>query len=325
MWRIVSVGIVAAVVLGVGAGAAAGPSDELFTFKDERIAESSGLASASWSDDVIYTHNDSGDSARFFAVDRTGATVGTYRLDGVRAIDWEDMARGLDDDGKPALFLGDIGDNKASRKEIAVYRVPEPQGPDAALPWVRYRFRYADGPRDAEALLVDPHDGRLYIASKVLFGRGAMYAAPEVLSTTEVNVLEPVGEVPSLVTAGDFSPDGSQVALLTYGGVYVGPGVTGPFTRLTGVRLPQAEGLTYSRDGRSLLISSEGVHASVEQVMLDASVSPPPTAEAPAPTVTADPEAAVAPRDSPWPAAAAAVTIAVLAVITFWAMRRHPH
>ena len=37
-----------------------------------------------------------------------------------------------------------------------------------------YRFKYPDGPHDAEALLVDPRDGRIWIATKSL-GTGGLY------------------------------------------------------------------------------------------------------------------------------------------------------
>ena len=82
----------------------------LFRFQDSRITESSGLVAGSRSD-LLFTHNDSGDVARFFAVDRTGRTRATYRLRGVQARDWEDIARGPGG----TLWLGDIGDNSASR------------------------------------------------------------------------------------------------------------------------------------------------------------------------------------------------------------------
>ena len=59
-----------------------------FTFQDPRITESSGLAASSRSG-IVFTHNDSGDSARFFAVDDAGRTRTTYALPDVQARDWE--------------------------------------------------------------------------------------------------------------------------------------------------------------------------------------------------------------------------------------------
>src|SRR5205085_3101689 len=99
-----------------------------------QITESSGVAASARRDDVLFTHNDSGDSARFFAVDRQGCTIGVFTAPGVDAVDWEDMARGPGPDGAPALFLADIGDNGLGRGEIAVHRFLEPEVGTCAAP-----------------------------------------------------------------------------------------------------------------------------------------------------------------------------------------------
>ena len=59
----------------------------------DAITELSGLAASRTRDGVFYTHNDSGDGARFFAIDRTGALLATYTLEGVDANDIEDEVR----------------------------------------------------------------------------------------------------------------------------------------------------------------------------------------------------------------------------------------
>src|SRR5690348_8892731 len=167
----VAVGLVGAALavgaLAVPAGAALaasgapGPSASalfsLFSYADPQITESSGIAASSF-DDTFYTHNDSGDSARFFRVDAHGNTVAVYTLRGATNVDWEDMATGTDAAGHRVLYFGDIGDNDRKRSEIAVYQVPEPRGASSDVTWVRYRFAYPDGSHDAEALLVNPRD-----------------------------------------------------------------------------------------------------------------------------------------------------------------------
>src|SRR6185437_12662303 len=121
-------------VLIFGGRAHAADSTLLFKFADSQIDESSGLGTSSYGDGIVYTHNDSGDTARFFAVNSSGATVAIYTLKGATAHDWEDMETGTDASGKPVLYLGDIGDNSAKRTEIDVYQVPEPRGPSANVP-----------------------------------------------------------------------------------------------------------------------------------------------------------------------------------------------
>jgi len=242
----------------------------LFRFADSRITESSGMGTSSYGDGIVYTHNDSGDTARFFAVNSAGATVAVYTLQGAVNHDWEDMATGTDAAGHAVLYFGDIGDNAATRTEIDVYQVPEPRGPSANVPWVRYRFRYPDGAHNAEALMVDPHSHRIYIASKAAIGQGELYQAPATPSTTDINVLAPVRPVPTLTTAGDISPDGQHMVLLTYFRAYWSAGATGALTAFDVTEQQQDEAIAFTRDEKSVLVGSEGVHSGVYRVALPA-------------------------------------------------------
>jgi hypothetical protein len=172
------------------------------------------------------------------------------------------------------LYFGDIGDNASKRTEIDVYQVPEPRGPSANVPWVRYRFHYPDGPHNAETLMVDPHTHRLYIASKVTLAEGTLYEAPATLSTTDINVLEVVRSgMPLLTTAGDISPDGKLMVLLTYFGAYWAVGVNGTLHAFPVPEQRQNEGIAFTRDGRSVIVDSEGVHSAVYQVAVPAAAS----------------------------------------------------
>ena len=58
------------------------------------VTELSGIAASRAHPGVFYAHNDSGDSARFFAFDASGNTIGEFVLQGITAVDWEDMALG---------------------------------------------------------------------------------------------------------------------------------------------------------------------------------------------------------------------------------------
>ncbi|HEY8728075.1 MAG TPA: hypothetical protein VIL94_00720, partial [Acidothermaceae bacterium] len=259
-WLFVIATAVLIAAMPVAAYAAAINSTLLFRFADSRITESSGLGTSSYGDGIVYTHNDSGDTARFFAVNSSGATVAVYTLQGAVNHDWEDMATGTDAAGHPVLYFGDIGDNSAARTEIDVYQVPEPRGPSANVPWIRYRFRYPDGAHNAEALMVDPHSHRIYIASKAAIGQGELYQAPATPSTTDINVLAPVRPVPTLTTAGDISPDGQHMVLLTYFRAYWSAGVTGALTAFDVTEQQQDEAIAFTRDEKSVLVGSEGVH-----------------------------------------------------------------
>ena len=58
------------------------------------LPEASGLAASARYPGVLYTHNDSGDSARFFMMDETAKVIAEMRLPGATAVDWEDIALG---------------------------------------------------------------------------------------------------------------------------------------------------------------------------------------------------------------------------------------
>jgi len=192
------------------------------TVTDPQADELSGLTVGHAQPDLLWSHNDSGDSARIFALLRDGTVLGTPSVTGAQAVDWEDIASGPAPEGGELLYAGDIGDNTASRSSIDVYRFPEPR-PDAAqtAPAARLRLRYPDGAHDAEALLVDPLRHTLVIVTKSI-GLARAYSAPDTLASGSLTTLRGGPRVPlPLVTAGDVSGDGHLIALRTYFRLYL--------------------------------------------------------------------------------------------------------
>jgi hypothetical protein len=275
--------------LTVAASPSAAPT-ELFRLQDPALVESSGLAVSSTHEGVVWTHPDGGDVAEVMAVDRRGRTVATVRLRGVDPYDPEALAAGRTGNAGPALFLGDIGDNRARRPDISVFRFAEPDRlSDRTVDATWWQFTYPDGPQDAEALLVDPRDGRIWIATKDVFG-GALYRAPSRLRTDRPNELERIGDVPGLVTDGAFLPDGRFV-LRSYATAYL---YDGPDRLSAQVALPQQDqGESLAVDGDRLLVGSEGARSAVYAVPLPDSTRPTPSATAASPARTAGPDAAV--------------------------------
>jgi len=279
-WRRAAAGTL--VLVGLASPAAAAddppaPSTVLFTLQGDSVYESSGLVDLG---DRVVTTNDSGDGPTLYTLDpRSGRTVArtTYAED---ATDVEALAPG------PAgtVWAGDIGDNRGNRDDVTVYRLRSL--PDGRVDADAYPLVYPDGPHNAEALLVRPHTGRVFVVSKSPFG-GTVYVAPRTLHTGgEPNRLRVFARVNGLVTDGSFYPDGKHVVLRTYG---TATGYTFPGFAPTGtVRLPsqpQGEGISVGADGR-VLVSSEGPATDVLQVTLPASFTTgSPTAPAKTPTV----------------------------------------
>lgn len=246
-----------------------------FTIGDPRITESSGLTASRSHPGVVYTHNDSGDAARVFAVGPDGRVLATLRLAGVVARDWEAIAAGRDERGQPALFVGDIGDNRGTWPSVAVYRISEPATlRNATVPARRFRLRYPDGPRNAEALLVDPRSNRLFVASKDALG-GGLYEAPAELRGDRVNLLRRVASAPPVITDGAFSPDGRSFVLRGYLDAYVYTASGKQIDRFSLPAQEQGESITYTRDGRDVLVGSEGADSPVWRVRLPEAATPP--------------------------------------------------
>ena len=233
------------VVLGQEAG---GPFRKVGTVAHPPINEMSGLARSRTYEDVWWVHNDSGDSARIFALDGEGKVIippylrdrytegpaveGKEEWPGVEVLlsanqDWEDIALG---DGR--LYIADVGNNGNARRDLGVYVLNEPN-PRAVqksrvlkhLP-VRYPDQGAFPGRewhyDCEAVFFS--EGRLYFLTKhrvtgeVDQGkRGTKLYRLDTEHTDRVNVLTYVEgrEDLALPTAADLSPDGKRLAVLT--------------------------------------------------------------------------------------------------------------
>jgi hypothetical protein len=257
-----SLAIAAPLTVGLAVAPSSPAGHEVFRFADPRITESSALVVDGG---LFVTLNDSGHTGDVFVVDRTGRTVGvTHWSDD--PVDTEALAPA----GPGFVWVGDIGDNEGSRSSVEIARVPVGRGERTVHP-PTYELVYPDGATDAETLLHDPTSGRLYIASKNVFG-GVLYAVPEHLDASSPNRLKAVGRVLPVATDGAFLPDGEHLVLRNYttAVVYDWPSLqpAGSF-RLPSQR--QGEGIGVAADGR-VYVSSEGPRAPVLEVPLPARV-----------------------------------------------------
>lgn len=243
-----------------------GPGRQVGVVQSDLIREASGIAASRQNPGVLWVHNDSGDSARVFAINDKAAFLGMCNLSGVTARDWEDIAVGPGPDpNRQCLYIGDIGDNDAKYSNVTVYRLAEPRidpassfDPMTIGPADAIRLVYPDGPRDAETLLVDPLTRDLYIVSKrELFSKVYRAAYPQ--STMETTRMEQVASLPwGFAVAGDVSPDGSRVIIRSMFGasLWVRPAgeplwraFSGRQVRLTLMNERQGEGVCFDAQG----------------------------------------------------------------------------
>ncbi len=302
---------------------------KLFTIRDDRVDESSGLAKAYKYEGIYWTVNDSGDSARVFGVDTTGKVKMTLSFNAeVRDVE----AVAVDRDG--TIYVADIGDNKANRDVIEIYTIPEPdQLGDADVRYHRYDFVYPDGAHDAETLLVEPGTNQLYIVTKSAKG-AAIYAAPPAPSREGTNELIKIAPAPAgLFTDGTFLPDGQRVVLRTSTGVSTIAWGEAP-TLLASASVPAAqctsvalcESVAVGQAADTVLIGSEGENSAVYQVAVPAkkAAATPPAASA-TPKPANGNESSTEPSKSHnlrWILIGAAAFALIITIITFPPGRR---
>jgi hypothetical protein len=221
-WRlhcVVRIGILVTwACAGATVASAAGESArELGTIKIKGLNEISGIAASRQNPYVYWLHND-GDQGKLFAVRATGKLAGVIDCP-VAVEDVEDVAIGPGPiDGVDYLYLGDIGDNNSSRREIQVLRFVEPKlsgdGKIEVDHVARFRLVYPDTPHDAEALLVDPLTRDLYVITKEP-GRARLYRAPASKLRDGAAITLELAGTPNVskVSAGAISPDGRRIIL----------------------------------------------------------------------------------------------------------------
>ena len=192
-----------------------------------QLPEASGVTVSRRVPGRLWTLNDSGQPV-LFMLNTRGAVTGRIQLSGAKVVDWEAISAGACPTGS-CLYVGDIGDNDATRDLITIYRLTEPGDTPSPTPAVDvFHARYPDGAHDAETLLVTP-DGGLYIVTKGSTGPVALYRFPGEPGTDgRVVQLERIGGPRSsglvkrdeLVTDGAVSSDGARVVLRTHEALY---------------------------------------------------------------------------------------------------------
>ncbi len=242
--------------------------------ENPEIDEASGLAPSLSNEGVLWTHNDSGDKNRIFSIDTVGKGKREFYLEGAENRDWEDMAITSFEDG-PYLYVADFGDNIAQYSDCAIYRLPEPSI-NSTTPLSntvkkvqKISYRYPDGARDAECLLIDHKTKDIYILTK-REAKQRLYRLAYPQSYTQMMTAEFVEEVSFstainalfYITAGDVSQDNQELLVRNYGTIYhwrraanetipmmlARPALVLPYN-YNSAKEPQGEGICFAKNG----------------------------------------------------------------------------
>jgi hypothetical protein len=268
---------------------------------DPALDEISGVVESRADPRVLFVHNDSGDSPRFFAIDRRGRLLAELSLETVPVLlDAEDIAIGPGAGEGHFIYLGDTGNNFASfglgipRRKAVLYRVAEPAIPvtaGAAKIALRDAFRivlgFPDGARDVEAFFIDPASGDLYLLTKQDDGRSQVLTASAAMLAASGGELRLLGEIrlgegsvrhASMPTAASISGDGRMILIRTYSTVLLFRRAAGESIvealrrapeRLPAPREAQGEAITWVDADTAFITISEGRQPLVHCAQVD--------------------------------------------------------
>ncbi|WP_268034450.1 hypothetical protein [Algoriphagus sp. PAP.12] len=239
------------------------------TIRNPILEEISGIAFSKLHPNLIYAQTDSGGEPAVYLLDSLGNELGKIMLKGVKNRDWEDIAVAEGPDGKCYIYVAEIGDNAAVHPSVFIYKIPEPlsiREISEVKPEIM-ELEYPGGARDAETLLVDKQDGKIYILSKrdkknnlysVNWDKFGKDKAIELDKEIELPITSSVG--------GDISFQADQILIKNYLAIYYWKRASGqsivealeetPIS-LPYVPEPQGESIGFSPNGRSFFTLSE--------------------------------------------------------------------
>ncbi|WP_066904016.1 hypothetical protein [Millisia brevis] len=245
-------------------------SEVYCTPDDPGLVELSGLTVVG---DTIYAVGDSGNDDRVAAMD-SSCQVLEWIPNPIDPYDVEDMTY-----RNGRLWLADIGDNAGVRDTIAMTDLNLTDRTGAV-----HRMTYPDGPRDAEAILLEA-DGRPVVITKDAGGNSEIFTAdvpvedlaapgptpmravgPFVVTSTGTEGGPPLIDGSLMVTGAAIDASGTVAAVRTYTDLYlfrIGDGgvaqsLLGPPALVVPLPAqPQGEAIAFLDNG-DLLVASEG-------------------------------------------------------------------
>jgi hypothetical protein len=189
----------------------AGESTTPGTVTTPEANEISGIVASVRNAGSYWMHNDSGDSARAFAVTDKGVLQTILSFDTVKPTDIEDVTIEEESADKSYLYFADIGDNNVARKELTIHRVLEPKLDGTATLTTtseKMRFVYPDGAHNAETIMFDSVSKELLVATKKVGGPSEVHRVGKFVADSKVTT-EKLAEVAvDFATGGDISRDG---------------------------------------------------------------------------------------------------------------------
>ncbi|XP_005103706.2 uncharacterized protein LOC101858796 [Aplysia californica] len=256
------------------------------------IDEASGIVVSRTHHDVIYTHNDKGDSSRFFAIGVNGSNLATFTVRNAQNYDWEDLTYGpcADDcasghcsvkvtPNRYCIYISDTGDHHGDGAKETIYMVREPSLIKSGDVDVVSTLRFSWPEENAETLMIDP-TGQLYIVSKVKGGIAKMakipssaWGGPRVsLDMAHSGTLK-ISTSHKDPQGGDISPNGREMLLVYEDDVYYYSVPDSDYIKAVNNQTPQkvqsyirvksTEAITWNQNGSGFYTLPEGDYQTI--------------------------------------------------------------
>ncbi len=254
-------------------------AQDLGVIENTTIKEASGIVASYKNKGLLWTHNDSGDNNRIYSMDASGKSTREFYLEGANNRDWEAIGMATFPEGS-FIYVGDIGDNNANYPDYTIYRVPEPEI-TASTPKTntlknvqKISYKYSDGARDAEAILIDQNTKDIYIISK-REDKKRLYRLPYPQSYTQTITAEFVQELTTFsmgsgqqfyLTDSNVSVDNQEIIIKSYFQIFhwrraanetIPNALKRNPTILPYGLEPQGEGVSFAHDGSGYYTISE--------------------------------------------------------------------
>lgn len=220
----------------------------------KKVSESSGVVIGSQHPDSFWTINDSGGEAEVYCLMLDGRLLCELKLDSATNEDWEAMGQFRWKE-EPYLLIADVGDNLQNRASCQIYVFPEPEFELKKKKEVklkqqpqRFDFTYESGPRNCEAVAVDPLTQELWLVEKIYLD-SSQKTAPGIFVLPLQDMLAAKSESTQTETSTTAKTNRSDSKL---------PAVAAPKTmmakRIADFPVRNVTDMNFSADGQRLII-----------------------------------------------------------------------